>query len=149
MIFDAEGTRTRRETFAMCLALLLHQLRMGSAKNDIDGVRAGFDDFWHGIEHDLNAFIWRQETEGQNDHLSGEVEFGLGVMWFEEWKIRYSVRYDLDFACWHVMNGTEKFMACFRHDDDFCRNVYDPTHHVMLDGCRLGEHGVQCRDNRH
>ena len=40
-------------------------------------------------------------------------------------------------------------MACFRHDDDFCRNVYDPTHHVVLDGCRLGEHRMQCRDNRH
>ena len=35
----------------------------------------------------------------------GEVEFGLGVMWFEERKIRYSVRYDLDLASWHVMNG--------------------------------------------
>ena len=70
-------------------------------------------------------------------------------MRFEEREIRYSVRYDLDLASGHVMNGTEELVACFRHDDDFCRNVHDPTHHVVLDGCGLVEHGVQRRDNRH
>ena len=70
-------------------------------------------------------------------------------MWFEEREIRYSVRYDLDLASRHVMNGTEEFVALFRHDDDFCRNVDDPTHHVALDGRRFGEHRVQCRDDRH
>src|SRR5271170_1484137 len=104
MIFDAEAAHARRQTVAIDLALLPYQLRMSSAKNDIDGVRAGFDDFWHGIEHDLNAFIWRQETEGQDDHLSGEVEFGLGMMWFKKRKIGYSVRYDLNLARWHGMN---------------------------------------------
>ena len=70
-------------------------------------------------------------------------------MRFEEREIRYSVRDDLDLARWHVMNGTEEFVALFRHDNDFCRNVYDPTHHLVLDGCRLAEHRVQRRDNRH
>ena len=132
MIFDAESLHARRQAFAIGLALLPHQLRMSSAKNDIDGIRARFNDFRHGIEHDLDAFVRRQETEGQNDHLSGEVEFGLGVMCFEEREIRYSVRYDLNLASWHVVNGTEEFVAFFRHDDDFCRNVHDPTHHVVL-----------------
>ena len=96
---------------------------MRGAKNDIDGIRARFDDFRHGIEHDLDAFVRRQQTEGQDDHFSGEIEFGLGVMRFEEREIRYSVRYDLNLAGWHVMNGTEEFVAFFRHDDDFRRNV--------------------------
>ncbi len=142
MVFDAECTRMRRQTFAISLALLLHQLRMGSAKNDIDGVRGGFDDFRHGIEHGLNAFIWRQETEGQNDHLPGEVEFGLGMIWFEKREIGYSVGYDLNLVRWHGMNRTEKFTACFRHDNDSCRNIYDPAHHLMLNGRRFGKYRV-------
>src|SRR6202043_2600780 len=102
-----------------------------------------------GIEHDLDAFVRRQQTEGQNDHLSAEIEFCLGVIGFEEWEIRYPVRYDLNLAGWHVVDGTEEFVALFRHDDDFCRNVQDPVHHVALDCGRLGEHRMQCGDNRH
>src|SRR5271155_337661 len=120
MLFDVEIPHAGCQTVAICLALLLHQLRMSSAENDIDGVRAGFDDFGHGIEHGLNAFIWRQQTEGQNDHLPGEVEFGLGMMWFEKREIGYSVGYDLNFARWHGVNRTEEFMAGFRHDNDSC-----------------------------
>src|ERR1700733_899938 len=140
MIFNADCARTPHQTFAIGFALLLHQLRMSSAKNDIDGVRAGSNDFGHGIEHGLNAFIRRQQTEGQNDHLPGEVEFGFGMMRFKKREIGYSVGYDLDLARWHGMNGTKEFMACFRHDDDSCRNIYDPAHHVMLGGGGFGEH---------
>src|ERR1700691_5033048 len=149
MVFDAEASHARRQTVAIGLALLLYQLRMGSAKNDIDDVGAGFDDLRHGIEHCLNALVRGQQTEGQNDHLSGEVESGLGVMRFEEWEIRNSVRYDLNLAVWHIMNSTEEFVASFRHDDDSCRNVDDPTHYMVLDGRRFGEHRVQFCDNRH
>ena len=49
----------------------------------------------------------------------------------------------------HVMNGTKEFAAFFRHDDDLRRSIDDPTHHVALDGRRLGEHRVKCRDDRH
>ena len=84
MILDAELPHARRQAVAIGLALIPHKVRMGRAENDIDGVRAGFDDSRHGIEHDLDAFVWRQETERQNDRLSGEAEFRLGVMRFEE-----------------------------------------------------------------
>ena len=86
---------------------------MGRAKDDIEGVRAGFDDSRHGIEHGVDALIWREETEGQNNRLSGKAEFRLGVMRFEEREVRYSVRYDLDLASLHIMNGAEEFVAFF------------------------------------
>ncbi len=89
------------------------------------------------------------KTERQNDHLLGEVEFRLGVMRIEERKIRDAVRYDLDPARRHAVNGTEEFVALFRHDDELRRSVDDPAHHVVLGGGRFGEHRVQCRDNRH
>src|SRR5271155_331891 len=149
MILNAEVLYARNQAVAISLALLPHKVRMSSAKNDIDGVWARLYDFRHGVEHDLDAFIWRQKAEGQNDHLSGEVEFGLGVMRFEEREIWYSVWYDVSLARWHVMNGTEEFVAFFRHDDNSCRNVDDPLHHLALDGRWFGEHSVQCRDNRH
>ena len=122
---------------------------MGRAENDIDGVWAGFDDFGHGIEHDFDALVRRQKPKCENDRLSGKAEFCLGVMRFDERKVGYSVRNDLDLVRRHVMNGSKKFPAFFCHDDDFCRHINDPTHHVALDGCRFGEDRVKRSDNRH
>ena len=70
-------------------------------------------------------------------------------MRFEEREIRYSVRYDFDLASWHVMGGTEEVVAFFRHDDDLRRSIDDLTHHVALNGCRFGEHRVECGHDRH
>ena len=149
MILDAELLHARRQALAIGLALIPHEVGMGRAENDIDGVRAGFDDPRHGIEHDLDAFVGRQEAEREDDRFSAEAEFRFGVMRFEEREVGYSVRYDLDLASWHVMNGTEEFAAFFRHDDELGRSIDDPAHHVALDGRRLREHGVKRGHDRH
>ena len=87
---------------------------MGRAEDDIDGVRAGFDDFRHGIDHGLDALAGRQQAERQNDGLSDEAEFRLGVMRFQKREIGYSVRDDLDLASRHVMNGAQQFRGLSR-----------------------------------
>src|SRR6476660_2865426 len=111
MVSDAEFLHACRQALAICLALISHKVRMGRAKNDIDGVRARFDDSRQGIEHYRDALVWRQETESQNDRLSGKAESRLGVIRFEERKIRYSVRYDLNLVSRYVMNRAEEFMT--------------------------------------
>ena len=118
MVLDAELPHARRQALAIGLALIAHEVGMGCAENDIDGVRAGFDDLRHGIDHGLDALARRQQAERQDDRLSAEAEFRFGVMRLEERKVGYSVRDDLDLASWHVMHGTEEFAAFFRHDDD-------------------------------
>ena len=47
------------------------------------------------------------------------------------------------------MNGTEEFLAFFRHNDEFRRHIDDPPHHVALGGLGVGEYGVKRRDNRY
>src|ERR1700694_3354510 len=113
---------------------------MGCTENDIDGVRAGFDDSRHGIDHVLDAFTWREEAERKNDRLCAEAEFRLGVMRFEEREIRYSVRYDLNLRLWRTIDETKEFAAFFCHDNDLGRNIDDPTHHVALGGRRVGKY---------
>src|SRR5277367_6535665 len=130
MIFDAESFYTRHQTVAIGLALLPHKVWMSGAENDVKSVRTGLDDTRHRVEHRLDAFVWRQKTEGQNGHLSGKIEFGLGVMCFKKRKMRYSVRYDLNLASRHVMNGTEEFAPFHRHDDDRSPTFSNPIHHV-------------------
>ena len=71
------SARARDQAVAIGLALIAHEIRMGRAENDIDGVRAGFDDFRHGIDHGLDALARRQQAERQDDGLSGEAEFAL------------------------------------------------------------------------
>jgi len=131
------------------LALLPHQFRMRGAKNDIDGVRARFDDFRHRISMVSMPLFGDKRPKVRMIIFPSEVELRLGVMRFKEREIGNSVRYDLNLAIGHVMNGTEKFVTFFRHDYNFCRNIYDPAHHVVLDGCRFGKHRVQLVTNRH
>src|ERR1700693_1079063 len=149
MVLNAKLSYTRHQALAIDLALISNEIRMGCTENDIDGVRTGFDDSRHGIDHSLDAFARREEAERENDRLSAEAEFRLGVMRFEEREIRYSVRYDLNLAIWCIINETKEFAAFFRHDNDLARSIDDSTHHVALGGCRVGQYCVKCRDNRH
>src|SRR5712691_6424182 len=149
MVLNAKLSHTRRQGLAIGLALMSNQVRMGCTKNDIDCVRTGFDDFRHGIDHSLVAFTWREKAERENDRLSAETEFCLGVMRFEEREIRYSVRYDLNLRIWGIIDETKEFAAFFCHDNDLGRSIDDPTHHVALGGRRVGKYRVKCRDNRH
>ena len=84
MVFDAEFLHARCQAVAIGLAFVSHEIGMRRAEDDIDRIRAGFDDFRHGIDHGLDAFARRQETERQNDLLAGKAEFGLGMMRFRE-----------------------------------------------------------------
>ena len=122
---------------------------MGRAENDIDGVRAGFDDSRHGIDHGLDAFARRQQAERENDGLSAEPELGLGVMGLEKWKVGDAVRDHLDLLWWHVMHGPEELAAFFCHDDDLCRRGNDLAHDVALSRRRCREHRMKRRDDRH
>ena len=74
------------------LALISHNVRMACAENNIDSVGALFDNTRHGIEHDLYAFVWRQETERQKNCLSSETVFRFGMVCLEKRKIWYSMR---------------------------------------------------------
>ncbi len=95
------------------------EVRMSSAQDDIDRVRAGFDDVGHRIDHRLDALARRQQAERQNDRFSGVAELRLGVMRLQKREIRYTVRYDLDLGSWSVMHGSQQLLALFCHDDYF------------------------------
>ena len=92
MVFDAEFAHARRQAVAIGLALMPHEVWMSRAEDDIDGVRTGFDDAGHRIDHRLDALARRQQAERQNDRLSSVAEFRLGVMRLQKREIRYSVR---------------------------------------------------------
>ena len=92
MVLDAEFPHPRRQALSVGLTLSANQIWMGRAENDIDGVRAGFDDRRHGIDHSLDAFARRQQAEREDDGLPAEPELGLGVMRLEKGKVGDSVR---------------------------------------------------------
>ena len=122
---------------------------MGCAEDDIDGVWAGFDNRRHGIDHRLDAFARRQQTERQNDGLAAEAELGLRVMGLEKRKVGDAVRDHLDLLWRHVMHGPEKLAAFFCHDDHLGRLGDDLAHDVVLSRRRCREHRMQRRDDRH
>ena len=59
------------------------------------------------------------------------------------------MRDDLDLFCRNPVNGPQQLPTFLRHDDDPRRHVDDPIQDAALHRGRLGENGVQRRDNRH
>ena len=91
---------------------------MGGAENDVNRIRPAFQNRRHGIDHDLDALVGREQTERQNDRSVAEPELGFGSVWLEEFKLRNAVRDDFDLFVGHLVNGAQQFAALFGHDDD-------------------------------
>src|SRR5205807_7196927 len=104
-VVNTKLTHARRQAVAIDLALISHKVGMSRAENHIHGVRAGFDDSGHGIEHGFDALVRRQETKRKNDRLAGKPEFRFGMMGFNKGKVRYSVRYDIDLSSWRLIGA--------------------------------------------
>ena len=122
---------------------------MRGAEHDIDRIGAAFQDRGHGIDHDFDALVRREQAERQNDGSVAEAELGLRLLGLDEWEVGNSVRDDLDLFRRHPVDGAQQLPAFLRHDDDPRRHVDDPVQHATLHRCRLGQNGVKRRDDRH
>ena len=122
---------------------------MRGAENDIDRIRAALQDRRHGIDHDFDALVRREQAERQNDGSVAEAELGLGLLGLDEREVGNAVRDDFDLFRRHPVDGAQQLAAFLRHDDDPRRHVDDPIHDVALRRRRLGQNGVKRRDDRH
>ena len=56
---------------------------------------------------------------------------------------------DLDLVVRHAIDVAQQFAALLGHHDDLRGHLDDALHHRALSRRRLGQHGVQRRDDRH
>ena len=122
---------------------------MGRAEHDIDRIRLPFQDRRHGVDHDLDAFVGRQQAECQNHRAPAEFKLGLGCVGCGKRYVGNAVGNDLDLVVRHVIDAAQEFVALVGHHDDLRRRLDDALHHRALDRSRFGQHRVQCRHDRH
>ena len=122
---------------------------MRRAEHDIDGIRPAFQDRRHGVDHDFDAFVGRQQAEGQDDGLAAEAELGLRLIRLDERKVGNAVRNDFDLVGRHLIDGAQQFARLLRHHHDVRRQLGDPVDDVALRGRRIGQNGMKGRDDRH
>ena len=80
VVFDAEFAHPRDQALAIGLALVSNQVGMRRAEHHIDRIRTPFQNRRHGVDHDFDALVGRQQAEGQNDRSAGKSEPGLGCV---------------------------------------------------------------------
>ena len=96
VLLDAERAHARHQTLAVSLAFAPNEVGMRRAQDDIYRIGTAFQDRRHGIDHDFDALVGREQTERQDNGSAAEAELGLRRIRFDEGRVGNSVRDDLD-----------------------------------------------------
>ena len=149
MVFDAEFAHARHQAFAIGLALISNQIGMRCAEHDIDRIRAALQNRRHGVDHDFDALVGRQQAECQNDRLPAKSELGLRRIGLDKRNVGNAVGNDFDLVVRHLIDAAQQLAALVGHHHDLRRRLDDALHHRALSGRRLGQHGMERRHHRH
>ena len=149
MVFDAEFAHPRGQALAIGLALVSNQIGMRRTEHDIDRIRTPFQYRRHGVDHDFDALVGRQQAEGQNDRSPCKSEPGLGGVRRDERDVGYAVGNDLDLVIRYPIDAAQQFASLMGHHDDLRGRLDDSLHDGALGRSGLGQHRVQRRHHRH
>ena len=84
---------------------------MGCAEHDVNGIGAALQNRRHGIDDDFDAFVGREQAEGQDHGLAAEAEFCLCLIRLDERKIRNTMRNDFDLVGRHPIHRQQQFLS--------------------------------------
>ncbi len=149
VVVDPKFAHACHQALAIGLTLVPNQIGMRRTEHDIDRVGAAFQDRGHGVDHDLDALGGGQQAECQNDRAAVKSEFGLGRVGLDKRKVGNAMGDDLDLVVRHAIDAAQQLASLVGHHDDLRGRFDDAFHHRALRRGRLGQHGVQRRDNRH
>ncbi len=96
MVLNTDRSYACHQALAVSLALASNEVGMCRAENDIHGVGAAAQDRRHGVDHDFDSLVGRQQTERQDDRFAAKAEFILCRIGLSESCVGNSVRNDLD-----------------------------------------------------
>ncbi len=149
VILDAEFAHTRHQALAIRLALFSDQVWMCRTEHDIHGVGAALQNRRHGVDHDFDALVGRQQAESQNDGPPAKSEFGLRRIGPDKRSIRNAVGNHLDLVIRDLIDACQQLATLSGHHDNLRGRLDDTLHHRALRGRWLGQHGMERRDDRH
>ncbi len=148
VILDAGLARMRHQALTIGFALIAYQVRMRRPEYDVNRVGPGFQNRGHGVDHDLDAFVRRQQAECQDDSTVDEAKLVLGLVGLDECKLRDAVRDDFDLLVGDMIDRPQQLPALFSHHHDLGRCLDNSRDDIALGLCRLGQDRVQRGDDR-
>ena len=142
--------RARHQAFAIGLALLAHEIGMRRAEHHVDGIGAALQDRRHGVDHDLDALVGREQAERQDDRscrrsrawpspASGSTKAKSGM----------PCGMTSIFSAGTPIYGAQQLPPFSAMTMTFDETSMISIEHAALRRCRLGQHRVKRRDDRH
>ncbi len=122
---------------------------MGGAEYHVHRTRPASQDLRHGIDHDLDALVRRQQAEGQDDRSAGEAQLQLRDRGVLERCIWNSVRNDVDLLRRNAVDRMQQIASLLCHHHDLRGPLDYVGQHTLLDRIRLGENRMQRSDEWH
>jgi len=101
-----------------------------------------------GVKHDLDALVGTQKTEGEDGRFAGRTEAFLQCFLVPEGHVRDTVVDEANPFLRDVVTVIQDCAGSFGQNDKLVTAVTDALEHRALASVRLGQHGMQGRDNR-
>ena len=144
---DTEMPGSRLEHQPVRLTLTLDDMGMRRAEHDVDGLGMNGEDRGQRIDDVLDALVWRQQPEGQDDGLPVQAEAFFAAAAGRN--LRNAVRDQIDLIRGNAMHPFEQLGAGLAHHDQPLRQPRQLLEHHALRRIRFRQDRVQRRDDRH
>ncbi len=148
IVFHAKLAGTLHQHFAVRLALVADQIRMGSPHYDVEHIGIGLGDGGHRLDHMTNALVRCEQAERHQHFATLPAEALLQFIRLARRPVGDSVRNDFDAVRGDAIMAPQDFRAPRRHHDDFVGTVKDPPQHGFLRFRRLVENRMERHDQR-
>ena len=144
---DAELPGSCLEHQPIRFAFTLDDVRMRRAEHDVDGVGMSGENRRQRIDDVLDALVWRQQPEGQDDRLPVQAEAVFAAA--AGGNVRNAVRNQIDLIRGNAVHPLEQLGAGLAHHNQPLRQPRQLLEHQALRRIRFGQDRVQRRDDRH
>ncbi|QDV06244.1 hypothetical protein Poly30_17510 [Planctomycetes bacterium Poly30] len=139
--------RLQHPSIRLALPLPLPDVGVSGAQDDVDRVREALDDGRQRVDHVLDAFVGREQPEGEDHPLTFHADARLaGIASGEH---RNPVGDQIDLARGNPVNAPKQLDRVFAHDHEAIGERDQLVHDRALIVTGLREDGVQRRDDGH
>ena len=116
-IFHADAAGHALELQAVAFAFLADEVRVGGAEHDVNESRVIADDVGQGADDIFDAFVRREQAEGEHDRTPGDFKLVLVKARIGEAGVGNAVRDDGDFRVGDAVEAGQHAAGALGHDD--------------------------------
>ena len=121
---------------------------MRGADHDIGRAGVFAHDHRHGLDHVLDALVWREQAKGEN-HRPVDAQLGSEVRAGRSLDVGDAVGDEVDLVGRQIVDLDQEANRLLTHHHHALGQLQQFVQHLLLRGRRLAQHRVERGDNRH